>query len=198
MKTFLVVGQAQSEADEQSIIEGRLDTNLSELGHKQAEALGEYISVNYRVDKIYCSTLKRAYQTAQHLASHTKVLLTPNEFLIDCNEGELQGKQKSDIKHLKMNSEKLHESVYGQESKLSVAYRAECAISKILSETKENETVVIVSHDKLISQLCSAFLRLPVDSNMFFQTQKAAIHEWRIENGMREIVYMNKVEHLLK
>ena len=43
------------------------DPSLSELGHRQAQRLAEWLA-GERIDGIYASPLKRAYQTAQPLA----------------------------------------------------------------------------------------------------------------------------------
>ena len=65
---LLVVRHGQSEADILKVCEGRADFSLTKLGHERVEKTAEYISENYKVDKIYSSTLKRAMQTAEHVA----------------------------------------------------------------------------------------------------------------------------------
>lgn len=69
--TLLVIRHGESEADLLNVHEGRADFELTERGHAQAEAMAQFVSENYSVSKIYCSTLKRAYQTAIHLSDAT-------------------------------------------------------------------------------------------------------------------------------
>ncbi len=56
--------------------------SLTELGHKQAEALSERLALN-DLDEIYCSTSVRARQTAEPTA---KKLNLPVNLLDWCNE----------------------------------------------------------------------------------------------------------------
>lgn len=54
------------------------DPELTEQGHAQAEALAEWLS-GERIDALYSSPMKRAMQTAEHVASHLglEVLVDP-------------------------------------------------------------------------------------------------------------------------
>ena len=65
---IIVIRHGESEGDILNVHEGRADFNLTEKGHIQAEAMAEYVSKTYKIDKIYVSTLKRAVQTAKHLS----------------------------------------------------------------------------------------------------------------------------------
>ena len=57
---LLVIRHGESEADILDVHEGRADFELTERGHRQAEAMGEFVSRTYQIAKIYHSTLKRA------------------------------------------------------------------------------------------------------------------------------------------
>ena len=63
---LLVIRHGESEADLLDVHEGRADFSLTERGHRQAQAMAEYVAANYRIDRIYASTLTRAMQTARH------------------------------------------------------------------------------------------------------------------------------------
>ena len=68
---LLVIRHGESEADNLHVHEGRADFELTEKGHKQAEAMAKYVAENYQLSRIYASTLKRAAQTAKHLSDAT-------------------------------------------------------------------------------------------------------------------------------
>lgn len=70
---LLVVRHGQSEADILKVCEGRANYSLTKFGHEQAERTAEYILKNYKVDKIYSSSLKRAVQTAMHISKKTNI-----------------------------------------------------------------------------------------------------------------------------
>ena len=93
--TLLVIRHGESEADLLDVHEGRADFELTERGHNQAEAMARFVSENYSVSKIYCSTLKRAYQTAKHLSDATGAALTPDERLMEFNNGLIAGLERS-------------------------------------------------------------------------------------------------------
>ena len=65
---LLVIRHGESEADLLDVHEGRADFALTERGHRQAEAMANYVAENFDISKIYASTLTRAKQTAQHLS----------------------------------------------------------------------------------------------------------------------------------
>ena len=80
---ILVIRHGESEADILDVHEGRADFELTERGHRQAEAMAHYVKEHYDISAIYCSTLKRAYQTAAHLSEATGIQLTPEEKLME-------------------------------------------------------------------------------------------------------------------
>ncbi len=49
---LLVIRHGESEADLLHVREGRADFELTERGHRQAEAMGGYVSQNYQIDKL--------------------------------------------------------------------------------------------------------------------------------------------------
>ena len=85
---LIVVRHGQSQANHLNIIQGQTSTPLSELGLKQAAALGKALS-SYSFDAVYSSDLERAMQTAALAApGHT---IIPNKELREWNLGIFQG-----------------------------------------------------------------------------------------------------------
>ena len=76
--TFIIVRHGQSEANVKAYFAGRtVDSPLTELGHKQAEIMSEYVLKKYKIDAVYSSTLSRAVNTARTVAD--KLGLKVNE-----------------------------------------------------------------------------------------------------------------------
>lgn len=193
---LLLIRHGESEADILDVHEGRADFELTERGHRQAKAMSEYIGENYEICKIYHSTLKRAQQTAQHLAQETGAPLFPEENLMEFNNGLIAGLDRATVREKYPEKQvPIHASVYEQESLLMFRYRAEFMLSKIISENGPEDTVAAVSHGGMINQLYRAFLKLPVDSSFLFQTGDAGIHEWWIDSDTRRIVRANFLPH---
>lgn len=195
---LLVIRHGESEADILNVHEGRADFQLTDRGHRQAESMSEFVSQHYHVDKIYCSTLKRAAQTAEHLQSKTGIPLIFDEHLMEFNNGLIAGLERSVVgeKYPKVKVP-LHLSVYEQESMLEFRCRAEYMLSKLISENDENSTVAAITHGGMISQLYRAFFKLPVDSEFFFWTGDACIHEWLIKENSRSVIRANYAPHNL-
>lgn len=191
---LLVIRHGESEADILDVHEGRADFALTERGQGQAKAMSRYVSQTYRVDKIYCSTLKRAQQTAQYLHESTNAPLLPDENLMEFNNGLIAGLERH-IAREKYPEQKvpLHAAVYEQESQLAFRYRAEYMLSKIISESNEDSTVAVVTHGGMINQLYRSFFRLPVDSTCFFWTGDTGLHEWIIKGNSRIVAKANYI-----
>ncbi|MDE6030019.1 MAG: histidine phosphatase family protein [Oscillospiraceae bacterium] len=193
---LLIIRHGESEADILNVHEGRADFELTERGHRQAEAMSEYVSQNYQVVKIYHSILKRAAQTAGHLALKTQAALIPDENLMEFNNGLLAGLKYNDAEE-KYPQVKvpLHSSVYEQESTIEFRYRAEYMLSKLISENDDERTIAVVTHGGMINQLYRACFRLPIDSEYAFWTGDTGIHEWIINGNSRTLVKANYIPH---
>lgn len=194
---ILLIRHGESEADILHVHEGRADFELTQRGHRQAEAMAEHVAANYHLDRIYCSTLKRARQTAEHLSAKTGVPVLPQEELMEFNNGLLAGlsREEADERYPFVPGLPIHQGVYGQESKLEFRFRAEYILSKIRSENGEGATVAIVTHGGMIGRLYQAFLRLPVDSDFFFVTGDTGIHHWHIRDEENIVVMANYLGH---
>lgn len=190
---ILVIRHGQSEADILQVHEGRVDYPLTEKGHKQAQIMADFIKSNFKVNKIYSSTLTRAKQTAQYLADIFNHDIIYEEDLQEFNNGLLAGLtyEEAKIKYPKVDNLPIDKSVYGMESLLEFRNRAERVLNKILEETKDDKTIVIISHGKMINQLYHVFLNLPVNQDIFFSTGDTGIHLWLKEKERRYVVFAN-------
>lgn len=194
---LLIIRHGESQADLLDVHEGRADFELTPRGHEQAKAMGRRVAREYPVAKLYSSPLKRAYQTASHLAGELDLEIETEEKLMEFNNGLIAGMQRKDVmeKYPFVPGLPLHQAVYEQESMLDFRYRAEFILSKILSENNGQETVAVVTHGGMINQLYRSFLCLPVASDVFFSTGDTGIHEWDISKASRRIVRCNDCRH---
>lgn len=194
---LLVIRHGESKGDILRVHEGRADFPLTERGHRQAEAMSAYVAENYRIDRICHSTLTRARQTAEHLAQAIGCPLIPDEDLMEFNNGLLAGLSyaEADEKYPEVPDLPLDQAMYGMESKLAFRERAERALSRILAETGEDETVAVVSHGGMINQLYHAFLRLPVEDGCVFATGDTGIHVWAVRGDKRAVLTANAEGH---
>ena len=128
---------------------GRTDVNLDEVGIKQAELLGKYLS-NRELQAIYSSPLKRAIDTANIIARYQKIGVHIAEGLIDFDYGEWQSLPEQEAKRLYPTlDDEWHNSPHkvkmpGGESLEDVKTRAIEVVNDVLS--KYQGSVVLVSH----------------------------------------------------
>ena len=197
---LLIIRHGQSEADLLNVYEGRADFELTELGHKQAKQMSEFVKNHYNISKIYSSPLKRAVQTANHLSEKTGAKIFLDDRLMEFDNGLIAGLKKeiADIKYPAVLNLSVNESIYGQESLMDFRLRADCFLTEFVKETDKKETVAIITHGGMINQLYRSFLQLPVDSNISFRTDDTGIHDWYIDEKNKKIIMANFLEHLKK
>ncbi|MBR3595990.1 MAG: histidine phosphatase family protein [Clostridia bacterium] len=194
---LLVIRHGESEADLFDVHEGRADFALTERGHRQAEAMANYIADNYNISQIYASTLTRAKQTAQHLSDKTGIPIVFNEDLMEFDNGLLAGLPRAVVreKYPEIPDLPIDKAVYGQESQVEFRQRAENALAKIISESQSDETIAVVSHGGMINQLYRSFFSMPVNCIYFFNTADTGIHIWSLTDSERRVIKANFDEH---
>lgn len=194
---ILVIRHGESEADLLDVHEGRADFALTQRGHRQAEAMANYVAENFDISKIYASTLTRAKQTAQHLSDKTGISIAFDENLMEFNNGLLAGLPRAVVreKYPEVPDLPIDKAVYGQESQVEFRQRAENALSRVISESQADETIAIVSHGGMINQLYRSFFNMPVDCINFFNTADTGIHIWSLTDRERRVIKANFDEH---
>ena len=79
MTTLIVVRHGQSVSNLQKRFTGQHETDLTELGHLQAENTARFLD-DCHIDKIYASDLSRAMETARHTAERKGLLIPTVDF----------------------------------------------------------------------------------------------------------------------
>lgn len=89
-----LVRHGQSTANRDGLLQGRLDTPLSELGRRQASQLGAWFSERgMQWDAAYCSPLARARDTARLITERVgRPSAIDNADLAEVDVGSMQGK----------------------------------------------------------------------------------------------------------
>ncbi len=195
---ILIIRHGESEADILHVHEGRADYGLTARGHAQARALANRLLGEYKIDKIYTSSLKRARQTASYLAAGAGVIAALEDDLMEFNNGQLAGLAQSTADETYPEEKGLpaHQGAYKQESRLEFRFRAERMLSRILSENGENDVVAVVTHGGMINQLYQAYLAMPVNGGAAFPTGDTGLHRWVIKNSARYVAMSNDTSHL--
>ena len=151
MTTLLLIRHGESQANHQRIFAGHLDVDLYENGFRQAEATAKFIAENYKVDKIYASDLKRAFNTAQALADVLNMPITADRNLREINAPQWDGHTFDDLfvtykeSFTQWRTHIGFAACDGGESTRQLADRIMTALTKIAQEN-DGSTVAIATH----------------------------------------------------
>ena len=162
-KIFLA-RHGQTNWNREGRIQGWTDTELNELGKKQAQALFNYLKEE-NIKVIYTSTLKRTIQTAEPFAKKTSIPIWNIKELREMNMGILQGHLNSESevrKKLNLMKKNLNYRVSNGESYTDFYRRVSAFMERILKKHR-NETILIIGHNGTNSMILAYILNIPLD-----------------------------------
>ena len=93
---IIIVRHGESLGNAERRLLGHTDLDLSDLGYKQAEATAEYLK-NEKIDAIYSSDLKRAYNTALAHAKLRNLPVITDPDLREVYHGDWEGRTVSEV-----------------------------------------------------------------------------------------------------
>lgn len=174
-----------------------VDPPLSELGRRQAEAVGRYLA-GEPASAVYSSHLARAHDTGRAVASHHGLDVTVVE---DLEEFRMFRNLDGKARPVDVLGELALEGVRGRfvqtrqwdvypfsESSLDFRRRIGYSIEGILAH-HPGETVVVACHGGVINIVVAHILGLDID--FVFRPAHASVHRIRFGNGRRVIESLN-------
>ncbi len=198
---LILVRHGQTNHNRDSIALGRDDVPLNDLGLRQAEALGEYLS-HETVAAVYTSPLQRAARTAEAVASRHGLDVTIEDDLIEMEVGELDGLPYPEIRERfpgvieRWLSESGPEHPFpGGESLVQVADRAWSAVRR-LAELHPQDSVVAVTHNFVILCLLTRALGLDLPKFRRLKHEVAAVSVIELAGERTTVVSINDRCHL--
>jgi broad specificity phosphatase PhoE len=136
-----------------------MDHSLTERGRLQALQTGEYLSGRH-IDEIFCSSMKRAHETAQITARQMKMELTVLDEFRELNVGELEGMDFTDENWTLYHDVTNHwyagnsqASFPGGEDYVAVWERTKTGYLKVLQDYKNGHFAVVGHGGIFISTL---------------------------------------------
>lgn len=178
-------------------IQGQLDVPLSALGQQQAAAVPTEFAER-TIQALYCSPLRRAYDTAQPLAEALKLPIQTDDRLREINAGVFQGLLWSEIAdrypeaaHAWKQQDPDYRIPQG-ESRRDLMHRGRAALEAI-RETGY-ESVVVVAHGGVLTAALKACLEVPAERNPFMlYNGSISMVEWATQF---RLVTLNQMDHL--
>ncbi|WP_457640571.1 phosphoserine phosphatase PspA [Persephonella sp.] len=146
--------------------QGRLDPELSERGHKQAELLASTLK-KYNPKALYTSPLKRTYMTAEYISKELGLDININEDIIEIDHGEWSGMLVEEVKekYPDMFRQWLYEPEtieFPHGETLIDVYNRVKKFQEEMLEKHDGETIIAVSHTVPIRASFVAGLDLPL------------------------------------
>jgi broad specificity phosphatase PhoE len=191
-RTIWLVRHAQSTANRDQIIQGHLDTELTDTGLQQAYFTGQYFkqkASEFNIKHLYSSDLQRTILTAQFIGDNLNLETVQEPELREAFFGKWEGAHSPTL----AVDDALNYTRWMQnrkwrpewcESFEALQARGVQAINKIISETQDD--VIIVTHGGIIFSFIlyytQAFGETPSSNNCGITTLKVAT-----ENGKPQI-----------
>ena len=169
MRRLVLARHGQSVSNAVRRFQGLQDVPLSELGQRQAEALGAALA-RRRIAAIYASPLQRAHRTAEIVAAATGVPLAAIEDLRELSLGEWEGCTVDEVRARPGDPYScwVRDPVGGMppggEPLAEVQARVLRAITEIERAHPNGDDVLVVCHGGVISAYLAHCLSLPLSS----------------------------------
>lgn len=151
---------------------GATDIELTELGHKQAEELGQKIvTEGLKIDMILYSPLIRAAETARHISEVTGIPMQCEERLKEQCFGKYEGTPRNG-EEFAVSKTHFIDSYEGGESMLKLAQR----IYNLLDDIKKDDrTFLLVAHNGISRVIQSYFYDMSNEEYAAFGVANCAI-----------------------
>ena len=203
MTKLILVRHGQTEWNITGRFQGQSDTILSEVGRKQARLLAENFETYYsnKVDAIYSSDLKRAFETAETIGKKFSVDVKPDPRLREIHFGKWEGEEfeavrKSDPEMLSNLFERPDLlKVDGGESFAEVQNRAMESINEIVA-ANPNKIVVVAAHGAILRTIIGAMMEVPLRCVWKFRQDNTAVNLVRHDGKDFMIALVNSTAHL--
>ncbi len=198
---FILVRHGFSAANQIRRFAGHYDVELTDIGHEQAKRCAEALK-NEKIDAIYSSDLKRAFDTAKPIGEELGLPVIPKETLREIYAGQWEGRLFNDLLEEYPEDYGLWKTDIGKaactggESVMQLSERILAALADIAAH-HDGETVCVTTHATPIRAVCAASVGLPVEEMAWFAwVVNASINEFFYENGRFTPIRLNCKAHL--
>lgn len=193
MKKILLVRHVQTQGNLALRYVGKLNSPISEYGKKQFKYLENYFK-NIKLDKVYSSPSERAMLTAKSFSE--EIIL--DERFREIDFGIFEGLTHAEIEKRypeEVNKQNLERDGFKfpeGDSLTSFYERTSKALDNVINETKDGETVAIVSHGGVVRIMLSHLISKSKDQFWRFCIDNASITTICVEDGYAVIHGVNE------
>ncbi len=203
MCELLLVRHGEQKFYENIALGDALDAPLSELGEQQAEAVGMRLAAAH-IDAVYCSSMKRAHDTAWQVARHhnLKPRIRDDIREIDLwqrapqDKGLLELYTRQELAEIdrEMTRTRLHSAYPHSEDATEFKARVVAAIDAIAAEN-QGHRVVVACHGGVINAYLSQLFQSGYDH--LVSVHHTSITTVRAADSRRAVITVNDFAHVL-
>ena len=197
---LIVVRHGETTWNREKRMQGTTDTQLSDIGRSQAQALGRRLAAR-PISALYSSNLSRARDTAQAIAEHTGVTLVADPRLQERRFGIFEGLVAAEIvarypeEHARFASRDPDYEVPGGESARSFTRRCLGCLAEIADRHRGSD-VVVVTHGLVLDVLYRAANRLDHGAPRTVPLINASVNHFAYAGGAWRMELWGDVSHL--
>ncbi|MFN3786887.1 histidine phosphatase family protein [Sulfurihydrogenibium azorense] len=201
MKYIYLCRHGESEYNAKKIVQGHIDTQLTEKGIKQAKALGEFLK-DKNIQKIVSSDLKRAYQTAKTVADILGLQVNVDERIREMHFGTWEGLsydwiyQNAKDHFYNWLSNPVKHPLPKQEDPYHFEKRLRLFWEDIKKSKEEN--ILIVGHGGSIQGLLCIVMNLGIECLWKFRHDNTGLSLVLSNNSKDEVKFINLSFHTEK
>jgi len=200
MTELILIRHGETSWNRERRMQGQTDTQLSELGRAQAEAVGLRLA-QHPFSAIYSSDLTRAWDTAAAIARASGHDIVREPRLRECTFGVFEGltypemAQRYPAEHARFLLREADYAVPGGESPRQF-YQRSLGCLEAIAAAHAGECVVVVTHGLVLDTLHRAARNLPLNAKREVPLLNASLNIFRREPQAWIEVAWGDVEHL--
>ncbi len=194
-----VIRHGETEWNTQNRFQGHLDSKLTALGIKQAEAIADELK-GETFDIIYSSDLERAKHTADVIAGRLNMTVHTEQDLREINLGVMQGLIKDEfiLKYPEVITNFHADPVYvipDGESKQLFFNRITGVLERITDRHK-NHSILLVAHGGVLDIMIRYTFDIPLSAKRNFSLYNASINRFTVNNGEWKLESWGETSHI--
>ena len=197
----MLIRHAETGHNADSRVQGQADIPLSELGQRQARALGEHLR-HESLAAVVSSPLSRALLTAEALAARHGLTVATDPDLMEMNVGEMEGLSIAEMRArfpaflAEWVGERGPElAMPGGESLRQVQDRAWGVVER-LRAVYADQTIALVSHNFVLLSLLTRALEVPLHEFRRFRLSVCGVSLVRLRPERTLLLSFNDTCHL--
>jgi len=199
MLHLMLVRHGETQWNAQRRYQGQSDVPLSELGVRQAELVADWLA-GYKIDAVYASDLRRAWETAQIIGKKSRLDILSEPRLRELKFGILEGltfdeAQEQYPEIIAAWLDDFHQTPEGAET-IDLFNARVISLLEDLKRKHDGQVVLLVAHGGSLSEILRVVLELSPQKRWYLELENASLSEVLIAEDFISLKRLNDTCHL--